>query len=275
MRKITLLTAACIAAGILASNLCNAEDTIRINGSGSALDLMKPLIKAYQKTNRNVRFKMEKPLGSSGAVNALLAGALDIVVSSKQLKPEEAAKGALQKKYGKTPLAIVAEKSVSKTDITTQELEDICSGRMSRWPNNERIRLVLRPEQDIDTAILRSLSPGMNKALDASRLRQGMLTAVTDPDAYALIAKTPGGLGMSGLASVIVEKLPLKVLTLNGVEPAPHTLASKAYPLAKDIDFVITSRTSLAALKFMEFAYSPQGRAIAQKAGVLIIAEPE
>ncbi len=270
-----ILAVVFLTAGALSSNLCHAEDTIRINGSGSALDLMKPLIKAYQETNKNARFKMEKPLGSSGAVNALLAGALDIAVSSKQLKPEEAAKGALLKKYGKTPLAIVAEKSVRKTDITTQELEDICSGSMTRWPNNERIRLVLRPEQDIDTKILRSLSPGMNKALDASHLRHGMLTAVTDSEAYTLIAKTPGGLGASGLTSVIVEKLPLKVLTLNGVEPTLQTLASKAYPLAKDIDFIVTPRTSPAALKFIDFAFSPQGRAIAQKAGVLVVAGSE
>ncbi len=275
MKKGTLLTIVSISASIWASNLCYAADEIRINGSGSALDLMKPLIKAYQETNRNVRFKMEKPLGSSGAVNALLAGALDIAVSSKQLKPEEAAKGALLKKYGKTPLAIVAEKSVPKTDITTKELEDIYSGRMTRWSNNERIRLVLRPEQDIDTKILRSLSPGVNKALDASHLRHGMLTAVTDPEAYALIAKTPGGLGASGLTSVLVEKLQLKILTLNGVEPTPHTLASKAYPLAKDIDFIVTPRTSPAALKFIDFAYSAQGRAIAQKAGVLVAAGSE
>ncbi len=145
MRKRTLLTTLYIVVSIFVSNICYAEDMIRINGSGSALDLMKPLIRAYRETNKNIRFKMEKPLGSSGAVKALLAGALDIAVSSKQLTPEEAAKGALQKKYGKTPLAIVAEKSVPKTDITTPELEDICAGRMNRWPNKERIRLVLRP----------------------------------------------------------------------------------------------------------------------------------
>ena len=125
MRKSILITVVFFMASTLLSNLCHAEDTIRINGSGSTLDLMKPLIKAYQKTNKNVRFKMERPLGSSGAVNALLAGALDIAVSSKRIMPEEAGQGAWQKEYGKTPLAIVTEKSVPKTDITTQELEDI------------------------------------------------------------------------------------------------------------------------------------------------------
>ncbi len=77
------------------------------------------------------------------------------------------------------------------------------------------------------------------------------------------------------MTSVLVEKLPLKILTLNGVEPTPQMLARKAYPMAKDIDFVITAGASQTALKFIEFAYSPQGRAIAQKAGVLITAGSE
>ena len=47
------------------SSCCFASDTIRINGSGSALDMLKPLVKAYQKTNRNVRVEIEKPLGST------------------------------------------------------------------------------------------------------------------------------------------------------------------------------------------------------------------
>ncbi len=272
MRKILLIIAAFFLAGTVSSRLCQAVDTIRINGSGSALDLMKPLIAAYQKTNKSVRFKMDRPLGSSGAINALLAGALDIAVCSKQLKPEEIAQGARQKEFGKTPLAIVAEKSVPKADITTQDLEDIYAGKTTRWSNGEKIRLVLRPEEDIDTKILSALSPGMNKAIAASRSIHGMIVAITDLDAYAIIAKTRGGLGASGLTSIIVEKLHLNVLTLNGVKPTPEMLANREYPLAKDINFIITPGSSPAALKFIEFAYSQEGRALAQKAGVLVTA---
>jgi phosphate transport system substrate-binding protein len=112
----------------------------------------------------------------------------------------------------------------------------------------------------------------MNNALTASQSRHGMIIAVTDPEAYAAIAKTPGGLGASGLTSIIVEKLPLNILTLNGVKPTPEMLASETYPLAKDINFITTPRTPPAALKFIEFVYSTQGRAIAEKAGVLVTA---
>jgi phosphate transport system substrate-binding protein len=272
-QHITRLGVLCVwVLGASFSGNCLAADPVRINGSGSALDMMKPLVKAYLKANPDASIAMEKPLGSSGALKALLAGALDIVVSSKQLKPEEIAKGAQLKGYGRTPFAIVTEKSVPKQDITTRELEAIFAGTTAKWPNGENIRLILRPKEDIDTHILRGLSPGMDSAVAASQSRPGMIVAVTDPEAYGTVSKTLGGLGATGMTSVITEKLPLNVLSLNGVKPTPKNLANGTYPLFKDIGFVTTPRTTPAALKFLNFVFSPQGRNIAGKAGVLVTA---
>lgn len=268
-----LLLAVCLIASITAlPERCQAADTVRINGSGSCLDMLKPFVEAYVKTNRNVRIEIEKPLGSSGAIKALLAGTLDVVINSKPLKPEEISKGALLREYGRTPLAIITEKSVSQTDITTKELEEIYAGKTQKWQNGENIRLILRPSQDTDTHILRALSPGMNNAIHAAHSRPGMTVAVTDPEAYTAVSRTPGGVGASGLTSIIAEKLPLNTLSLNGVAPTPKNLASGAYPLFKEINFVATPRTMPAALKFIDFVYSPQGRAIAARTGVLVTA---
>jgi phosphate transport system substrate-binding protein len=274
-RIITVILCLCflMAFGPL-SDVCLASDTIRINGSGSCLDMMKPLIQAYEKTNRDVRIEMELPLGSSGAIKALLAGSLDVVVSGRPLKPEEAAKGAQQKLYGRTPMAIVAEKGCPVAHITTKQLEDIYAGKTTKWHNGENIRLVLRPREDTDTRILRSLSPGMDNAVSAALSRPGMIVAVTDADAYQTVSKTPGGLGAVGLTSILVNKPPLAILTLNGVKPLPRQLARGAYPLSKEIIFVTPSTSTPAIQTFLAFIHSPQGRAIAERAGALVTAAP-
>lgn len=247
-----------------------AAEIIRVNGSGSALFMMKPLIKAYTKAHPEVCVEMEKPLGSSGAIKALIAGALDIAVSSKILKPEEAAKGANSREYGKTPLTIVTGKKVTKTDITTKELEDIYSGKLRTWPNGEPIRLILRPHADVDTKILEGLSPGMAKAIAVAHSHQGMIVAVTDPESDEAVEKTLGSLGAAALPAILVEKRRLNVLTLNGIKPTVKTMANGTYPLAKEIRFITTKATSPAVLKFLDFIYSPQGRSMAEKAGVLV-----
>jgi phosphate transport system substrate-binding protein len=257
---------------ITLSGSCLAAETVRINGSGSCLDMLKPIVEAYLKTNRDVSIEIEKPLGSSGAIKALLAGTLNVVVASRSLKPEEIAKGAQLREFGRTPLVIVTEKSVDKLNITTKELEEIYSGITTKWQNGKNIRLVLRPKEDVDTHILRDLSPGMNSAMTAAQSRPGMIVAITDIDAKETISKTPCSLGASGLTSLFTEKLSLNALTLNGVEPTPKNLASGAYPLFKAISVVTSSHTTPEAQKFINYVFSPQGRAIASKVGVLVTA---
>jgi phosphate transport system substrate-binding protein len=113
----------------------------------------------------------------------------------------------------------------------------------------------------------------MAEAVTMAQRRQGMIVAVTDPESNDMVAKTTGGIGASGLTGVIVGKAPLHVLALDGVMPSRKTLANGTYPLGKDINFVTTDKLPPAAAKFLDYIYSPKGRAIAEKAGVLITAD--
>jgi phosphate transport system substrate-binding protein len=255
---------------VIAPGFGLTAETITINGSGSALDMMKPLIAAYQKTDKNVRIIMEKPLGSSGGIKALLAGVMDVAISSRPLTPEELSKGAQLQQYGKTPLVIITGNKVRAKNLSTQELEDIYSGKTTTWQDGGNIRVILRPQEDIDSKILGAYSPGMAAAMNTARSRSGMIVAVTDPEAYAAVIKTPGGVGATGMTSIIVEKLPVASVSLNGVAASPQALASGAYPLAKEISIVTTLKTPSSAQKLISFMNSPQGRAIAAKNGVLV-----
>lgn len=246
-----------------------AAEVIRINGSGAALEMIKPMIKEYRKKVPGVTIEMEKPLGSSGAIKAVLAGVLDIAVSSKMLKPDEISQGASSREYGKVPLAIVSAAGVGKSNITTRELEDIYAGRVKKWPSGETIRIVLRPKEDIDTKILRGLSPGMDKALLEAHQKQGMLFAVTDPESNNAIVNTPGAIG-AAVNCCINSASEMNFFTLNGQKPSVKGLVDGSYPLAKDIRFVTPRKASTAAVNFLQFVYSRQGRSIATKSGVLV-----
>jgi len=249
-----------------------AADIIRINGCGTGLDMMKPLTDAYAKASRGVSFKMEKPLGSSGAIKALLAGILDIAASCRPLSPEEAARGAKFRSFGRTPLVIVTDQRVTLKNITLKELEDIYAGRTTKWPGGETVRIILRPNEETDTKILKGLSSGMAEAIDSAHRRPGMVIAVTDPESSEAVSKTIGGIGASTLTGVLVGRWPMNVVAFNGVAPSRKTLADGTYPLAKEIGFVTTGELPSAATKFLQFVYSRKGRAIAEKYGVLITA---
>lgn len=261
-----------LATGLLLAAPAQGADPVRINGSGSGLHMMRPLIAAYSAAHPEAQFEMDKPLGSSGSIKALMAGVLDIAVSSRPLKPEEVKAGAVLEKYGQTPLALVTHKGVAKKDLTSQELVDIYAGQTQTWADGTPIRLILRPVEDADTKLIRKLSSDMDAAMSSAQGRPGMTIAVTDPEAVEAIAKTPGALGASGLTGVIVEKLPLNVMSLNGVEPTPENLGNGSFPFAKALDIVTMGALPDAAKQFLAFIYSPEGRKVAAAVGVRMTA---
>jgi phosphate transport system substrate-binding protein len=248
-----------------------AAEMVRINGSGSCLDFMRPLLEAYLASHPGASIETRPPLGSTGSMQALLAGALDLAVIARTVRPEEEAQGARGVRYGASPLLIVTHMSVRIEDVSTAELEEIYSGRRTRWPGGEAIRVVLRPAKETNTSILLRLSPGMAGADALARLKPWAIVAVTDPESNQVVATTPGAIGLCTLTSLLGEKEPpLRSVLLDGVEGTTGALASGRYPLSKEVVFVTTARTPPAALAIIEFARSAEGRAVAERAGLLV-----
>jgi phosphate transport system substrate-binding protein len=244
-----------------------SETTVRIGGTGSGLGVMKILAEAFEKSHTGIKIKVLPNLGSSGGIKALLNGALDVAISARALKEEEAHGGAVAAECARTPFVIIANNSVSKSDITTDELEMIYSGKLQKWPDGTRIRLILRPPGDTDTSIVMSISGPMETAVKAALDRHDLVRAVTDQEAVDAVKQIPGAVGCSTLTQIISEHRQVKVLTLNGVKASPATLASQHYPLAKPLYLVTTPATPPAALQFIKFVRSPRGSALLAAAG--------
>ena len=91
----------------------------------------------------------------------------------------------------------------------------------------------------------------MSAAIDSAQKRPGMITAVTDPESNEAVARTPGGVGASALCSLLVVRLSLNALTLNGAPAGVKMLADGTYLLAKDIRFVTKGAPSPGVAAFL------------------------
>src|SRR5512141_304500 len=80
-----------------------AAETIRISGTGGAMETMRILGGAFRKKNPGIRVEMVSGMGSSGSIKAVLAGRLDIGLSGRTLSDEERGQGAVETSYAKTP----------------------------------------------------------------------------------------------------------------------------------------------------------------------------
>jgi len=247
----------------------SAESTLKISGTGSALGTMKQLAEAFQKSHPGVRVQILPSLGSTGGIKSALAGGIDLALSSRPLTKEEQQQGAKQEEYARSPFVFITNSRVNKQNVTIRELEEFYSNPAARWADGSRIRLILRPEKDIDTTIIRNLSQGMEQAVKNALARPGMIMAITDQESGDVVAKTAGSLGGATLAEIISENRAVNILSFNGVHASVKTIANKSYPLAKSFYLVTTSRATSEVRQFTEFIRSTTAARILTKNGNL------
>lgn len=257
-------------AGVLAPACARAQG-IKIGGTGGALATMQMLADAYRKVDPAAEITVLPSLGSGGGIKAVLAGAIQIAVSSRPLNTDETRWGASAFEYGRTPFVFAVPLKTKVDTITIKDLVEVYSGTRERWPDGARIRLVLRPVGDSDSDMVKSISPEVRQAKILAEKRPGMLFAVTDQESADNIEKISGAFGSSTLAQIITERRALKPLRFNGVEPGPKTLADGSYPFYKPLYVVTSPKTPAVAQQFVAFVRSAPGREILAQTGYWVV----
>ncbi|MGB8932948.1 MAG: substrate-binding domain-containing protein [Anaeromyxobacteraceae bacterium] len=244
-----------------------AAEVLRVSGTGTALGTLRQLSAAFARANPGRELKVLASVGSAGAVQAVARGALDMGVSARPLRRDEFSLGLVAIPYARTPLLFAVGPRVGATSITASELAKIYRGDLARWPNGERVRVVLRPRDEADTQFLIGISPELAAAVEAALNRPGMLVAATNQESNAMLLSTPGSIGTTSLAQVITEGLSITPLSWNGVAPALKNLASGAYPLERTLYLVIRAPAAPPVRSFVSFLATAEAQRILERAG--------
>lgn len=258
---------------LLVASLANAADparmeTLTVGGTGSAMPLIGQFAQAYGSLEPNVKVRVvDPPLGSNGAIRAVLVGAVDLAVLGKPLTEAEKAQGCQDWELGRTPFLVVTERKLPLPGFTVEQLAAIYSGKMTTWIDGSPIRLVVRNLFESDTLILRKMSPDMDRAVDVALARPGMLVAANDLENIDLLERTPDSLGTSNLALVQAQNRKLNALPIDGKEPTLAAMRQGTYPYSKSIYLARGPRLSPVAQGFLEFILSASGKEILDRAG--------
>lgn len=252
-----------IAAGLACTT---SAETLRLGGSSTGLAVMRQFAAAYRIHHPGVQFVFVPDLGSSGGIKATIAGAIDIGVSSRELKMEERKQGVADLPYGRTAWVFVTPIANPLNGLSTKDVVDIYTRKRNHWPNGNPIRLVVAPAGDRDNKLLATLSPEMDKAMDALPIEQ-LIIGESDTQQAELIEHIPDTLGATSLAMILLEHRSIKPLALNGVVPSPRSLAEGKYPLYKTYRLVMRSPPTNAARQFSDFVRSAEGRKLLEQYG--------
>jgi phosphate transport system substrate-binding protein len=269
----------CIKAFAVVFTLCSTlplpglTATLTIGGTGADLGTMKLIGKAFERKYSGAKISVLASLGSSGGIRAVLAGKIDLAISSRLVKDKEQAKGANGIPYSRTPLVIATSARNPTTGLSSTELIAIYAGERLKWADGALVRLVLRPKSDSDIKILRSGITGLSAAIDSAYDRPGIPVGYTDQDSANLIQAAEWGVGTVPLSVILGENRSIKPMILNGVSPTPETIADGRYPLFKTLYLVVGGNPSALARRFIAFIRSSDGLKILTRTGHLVIAE--
>lgn len=246
-------------------------ETVRLGGSTSALGTMRQLGQAFERAHPGARIAVIDGLNSGGAIRAVVAGTVDVAASSRPLSDLERAQGLHAVEYGRSPSVFVTAAATPLDSLTRAQVADLYAGRQPRWSDGTRVRLVLTPADDPDTALLKRLSPAVAAAVDTAVARPGMVVDASDGVRADLIERTPGAVGLSMLSLIQSEQRPLKTLPLDGVEPSAAAIADGRYPLYKTFYLATPARPAPLVDRFAAFVRSPEGRAILERNGHWVV----
>ena len=216
-----------------------AAGPVLLGGTGSGVAVLRRVL-----DGQAAPLSVVPNLGSGGGLKALAAGQLDLAIASRRPNAAERAAGLVEREVFRSPLVWAVNPDVAVRQATRAELVALYQGHRTTWSDGRPVRLVLRPESDIDTLLLRALGPEMDAAISAASRRPGMTVALTDDEVALDIGRIPGALGTVTLGLVLAQDHTLPLLTVSDLPASDAALAAGRYPLVKRFYLVTRARST-------------------------------
>lgn len=259
------LIALSILAAILAGCSTQAENnntSISVNGSTSVAELFETtnghegLIDAYKVVEPNVTIKMS-PTGSSDGIKAAQSGTTEIGMSSRELKAEEKT-GLTSVMIAVDAIAIVVNPENSVDNLTSQQLTDIYTGKITNWSEvggkDAPISVVARESGSGTRGAFEELLEIKDKMVTSANEFNGTGAVRTE------VSQNPNAIGYLSLGAVDDH---LKAVNLNSVEPTVENVKNESYTLQRPFLLVYKEDVVTDADKaFIDWVLSSEGQQI-------------
>lgn len=247
------------------SNAIAAE--LRIVGTGDGMDYLKAIGEAYTQENSNLNIVVPPSVGSGGGIIAVAQDREMLARVARPLTDEEKSRGLVEKKFAKLPSAFFVHQDLRVGHLTTTQLADIFSGKISNWKDvggpDLKIKVVRREEGDSTLGVLRKTMPHWSNLVFSDRSKM----AVTTQDAIQTTAVNKGAIGFGPFTKML--GLYVNVLKIDQMHPT-----DEAYPSAVVLSFVYKpQKISAEAKQFVDYSCSEKSITILSSMGGVAVKE--
>ncbi|HEY2495403.1 MAG TPA: phosphate ABC transporter substrate-binding protein [Paenibacillus sp.] len=240
-----------------ASAASTLSGKITVNGSTALLPLTLQAAKEFQKLNPKVRIAASGK-GSVTGPQAVKKGIADIGAcdwdASMDVPGFKAFDGQVANKVAVIPFATVVNKNVSVSNLTTDQLKGIYSGKITNWKD------VGGDNADI-VVVTRAFGSGTRVNYQAKALGGGEITKKeksykevgSSGDMKTAVATTPNAIGYIDLVYVNSD---LKAVSHNGVEPTTDNVINGKYKVWAYGYYMTKGQPTGATKAFIEYVQS-------------------
>ena len=197
-----------------------------------------------------------------GAYKDIVDGNADIIIcaqpSDEQLAYAEQNGVELEMvQVGSDAFVFIVNSSNPVSDITIDQIRGIYSGEITNWS-----------ELGGDLVQIADMRRNKNSGSETA-LEKLMGDTPIKPD-YTALFGSPIGFSFRYYVTGMLAEGGVKILTINGIEPTPETIADGSYPISGGIYAVYRKgETNENVYKAIDFMLSPEGQKIVQESGYI------
>ena len=240
--------------------------TISLAGSTSMEKLCEAMSESFMEAYPDVTVTVEYT-GSGAGLESLASGSVDIGNSSRHLKDEEVAGGAVENVVAIDGIAVIVDPANSVSDIPADKLAAIYKGEITNWSElggNDEAIVVIGRESGSGT---RDAFEELLEVKDACKYAQELDST---GGVKAKVAATPGAIGYVSL-DVVDESI--KAVSIDSVEPTEANIIAGDYLLSRP--FVMATNGEISAQNdlvkgWFDYISSDAGKDVIKSAGLII-----
>ena len=273
-RITTLLVASLMILGSLTACGGNGSESgnsqlngnITLNGSTSMNKLANALREGFMTANPGVTVNVEFT-GSGTGIQAAIDGTTDIGNSSRALKEEEIQAGLVENIVAIDGIAVIVNKDVTVTDVTSEQLAKIYTGEIKNWSElggkNEPIVVVGRESGSGTRGAFEEL-------LEVEDLCDYAQEIDSTGGVLSTVANTGGAIGYISL-DVIDDSV--AIMAIDGVAASEENIVAGDYMLSRP--FVMATKGAISEQSeliqaFFAYIESEEGQSIIKQVGLIL-----
>lgn len=238
--------------------MARLNERIRVSGSASAIPLVKLLAREFERYHPGTEIAFLPATHTRGGLAGVREGDSDIGLLSRGFTEEEAKYNLQYLHLAQDGIVFATHKTVGIKDITSRELREIYSGKITNWRQlggkNKGITVLDRPEHTSPKITLRKKL--FSKDLQITETATVLERPSQMNESLMII---PDSIGYTSLGEVISSELDVNVLTVDGMPPTPGHVKKNVYSFSRPFGIVIHSTPKKGVMRFIDFIYSDSG----------------